>query len=180
MALAAGCSGPLCNKHLYIFRETPEKSPPGITALVITVPHLATALIPEAAALVNQGLPWAPEQLDHQTDAYRLSLIKVDGRKVYQGQCLDTLFTDVCEVRAGSRQLSVKLMLYGLWGRRSQERELQANLKAGTVYFLGIEGPGGQEGAARVTAEPLRAYTPEFRQRLLDWQRTHTTGRSLD
>jgi hypothetical protein len=101
MALAGSCSGPLCEKHLYIFRETPEKSPPGATALVITDPTLAAALVPEASARISQGLPWAPEQLEHQTDAYRLSLTQVDGRQVYQGLCLDTLTTEVCEVRPG-------------------------------------------------------------------------------
>jgi hypothetical protein len=180
MALAGGCSGPLCKKHLYIFRETPQKSPPGVTALVITDPNLAAALVPEASARVSTGLPWAPEQLAHQTDAYRLSLTKVDGRNVYQGLCLDTLTTDVCEVRAGSRRLSLKVMLYGPWGRRSQREDLGVDLVAGTVYFLRIEGAGGPEGPVRVTSERLGAYTPEFRQRLLDWQRRHTTGRSLD
>ncbi|MDD3581342.1 MAG: hypothetical protein PHW74_10005 [Desulfobacca sp.] len=180
MALAGSCSGPLCTKHLYIFRETPEKSPLEVTALLITDPKLATALVPEASDRINQGLPWAPEQLEQPTDAYRLSLINVDGREVYQGQCLDTLITDVCEVRAGNRRLSVKVMLLGPWGRRSLEEDVQADLKAQTVYFLDIAGPGGREGAVQVKPEPLRDYTPEFRQCLLDWQRSHTVGRSLD
>ena len=80
MALAGGCSGPLCKKHLYIFRETPQKSPPGATALLITDPTLAAALVPEASARLSKGLPWAPEQLDHQTDAYRLSSTKKKSR----------------------------------------------------------------------------------------------------
>lgn len=180
MALAVSCSGPLCNKHLYIFRETPEKSPHEVTALLITDPKLATALVPEAADRIQQGLPWAPEQLEQPRDAYRLSLINVDGRKVYQGQCLDTLITDVCEVRAGNRRLSVQVMLYGPWGRRSLGQDVQVNLKAQTVYFLDIVGSVAREGAVQVKLEPLRNYTPEFRQRLLDWQRAHTTGRSLD
>lgn len=180
MALAGGCSGPLCKKHLYIFRETPQKSPPGATALLITDPSLAVALVPEASARVSKGLPWAPEQLDHQTDAYRLSLTQVDGRPVYQGLCLDTLTTDVCEVRPGPRRLLLKVQLYGPWGRRSPREELRVDLVAGTVYFLRIEGAGGPEGPVWVRLERLGAYTPEFRQRLLDWQRQHTTGRSLD
>lgn len=180
MALAGGCSGPLCTKHLYIFRETPEKSLPGATALVITDPNLAAALVPEASARINQGLPWAPEQLEHQTEAYRLSLTRVDGRPVFQGYCLDTLLTDVCEVRPGSRRLSLKAELYGPWGRRNQWEELGVDLKAGTVYFLAVEGMGGPERPVRVAVQSLGAYTPEFRQRLLDWQRRHRTGRSLD
>jgi len=180
MALTGGCSGPLCTKHLYIFRETPEKSLPGVTALVITDPNLAAALVPEASARVNQGLPWAPEQPVHQTDAYRLSLTRVDGRPVYQGQCFDTLITDVCEVRSGSRRLSLKVELYGPWGQRNQREELGEDLKAGTVYFLALEGMGGPEEPVRVAVESLGAYTPEFRQRLLDWQRRHSAGRSLD
>jgi hypothetical protein len=175
MALAGGCC-----KHLYIFRETPEKSPPGAIALVITDPNLAAALVPEASARVSKGLPWAPEQLAHETDAYRLSLTRVDGRKVYQGLCVDTLTTDVCEVRPGSRRLSLKVELYGPWGRRSQREELGVDLKAGKVYFLAVEGMGGPERLVRVAVEGLEAYTPEFRQALLDWQRRHTTRRSQD
>jgi hypothetical protein len=147
---------------------------------VITDPNLAATLLPAASARVYQGLPWAPEQLDHQTDAYRLSLTGVDGRAVYQGQCMDTLITDVCEVRPGSRRLSLKVDLYGPWGRRHQREELGVDLKAGTVYFLAVEGMGGSEQPVRVILVSLEAYTPEFRQRLLDWQRRHTTGRTLD
>jgi hypothetical protein len=180
LALAEGCSGPLCRHHLYIFRESPEKSPPEAVALVITDPNLAVALVPEAAPQVSKGLPWAPEQPSHETDAFRLSLTKVDGRVVYQGLCLDTLITDVCEVRPGSRRLSFKVELYGPWGQRSLRQELGMELKAATVYFFGISGTGGREGSVRVSAEPLGAYTPEFRQRLLDWQRRHAAGRSLD
>jgi hypothetical protein len=180
VALAGGCSGPLCNKHLYIFRETPDKSPPGAVALVITDPNLAAGLVPDASARVSQGLPWAPEQPVHQTDAYRLSLIKVDGLNVYQGRCLDTLITDVCEVRPGSRGLSLKVELYGPWGQRSPREELRVDLAPATVYFLRIQGAGGPEGPVQVTWERLGAYTPEFRQRLLEWQRRYTTGRTLD
>jgi len=180
MVLLVGCSGPLCNKHLYIFREIPHKSPPEITALVITDPNLAAALLPEASARVNQGLPWAPEQPFHQTDAYRLSLTGVDGRTVYQGDCYDILVTDVCEVRQGSRHLSIKVELFGAWGRRNQREEMRVDLKGGTVYFLAVEGMGGPEKPVRVKVVDLEAYTPEFRHRLLDWQRRHTAGRSLD
>jgi hypothetical protein len=180
LALAGGCSGPLCHRHLYIFRESPEKSPPEAVALVITDPNLAAALVPEAAPQVSKGLPWAPEQPSHETDAFRLSLTKVDGRVVYQGLCLDTLVTDVCEVRPGSRRLSFKVELYGPWGQRSLRQVLGMELKAATVYFFIIGGTGGREGSVRVSAEPLGAYTPEFRQRLLDWQRRHAAGRSLD
>ncbi len=178
--LAGGCSGPICNKHLFIFRETPEKSLPEVTALLITDPNLAAALVPEASGRVNQGLPWAPEQLVHQTDAYRLSLTGVDGRTVYQGDCYDRLITDVCEVRQGSRHLSLKVELYGPWGQRNQREELRVDLKGGTVYFLAIEGMGGPEKPVRVALVRLETYTPEFRHRLVEWQRQHTKGRTRD
>ena len=61
LALAGGCSGPLCHNHLYIFRESPEKSPPEAVALVITDPNLAAALVPEAAPRSAKGYrgPWS-------------------------------------------------------------------------------------------------------------------------
>ncbi len=180
MVFAVACSGPICKRHLYIFREAPEKSPVAITALVITDPNLAAALVPEASARLHQGLPWAPEQLVHETEAYRLSLTQVDGRPVYQGLCLDTLITDVCEVRAGSRRLSVDVLLFGPWGRRTQREQLPVDLQAATVYFLKVAGSGGDEGRVQVLAERLAPYTPEFRQRLLDYERSHAPGRTLD
>ena len=180
MVLAAGCASGVCKNRLYIFREAPEKSPPAAAALVITDPRLAAALVPEAAGRVSKGPQWALEQPFYSTDAYRLSLAKVDGRAVYQGTCMDTQVTDVCEVRPGSRRLSFKTSLYGPWGQRSVIQEMGSDLKAGTVYFFGITWTGGREGDVRVTAEALGTYSAEFRQRLLEWQRAHTVGRSLD
>lgn len=180
MALVAGCASGVCKNRLYIFREAPQKSPPEAVALVITDPRLAAGLLPEASGKISTGPQWALEQPFHPTDAYRLSLAQVDGRAVYQGACMDTQVTDVCEVRPGSRRLSFKTGLYGPWGQRSVIQEMGTDLKAGTVYFFGLDWTGGREGDVRVRAEALGTYSPQFRQRLLDWQRGHTVGRSLD
>lgn len=174
----------LCTKRLYLYRDTEEKSlPPGNMALLITDPVILNHLMPDAASKISRGLPWAEEKPAHASDAYHLSIDRLDGRPVYQGLCMDTTPTYSCEVRAGQRQVTGKMDLYGPWGHQGARDNASLALAPGGVYFLH---PHWQEMATegkhfRLQADPLPVkYDAGLRARLMDWLRLHTKGRSLE
>ena len=173
----------LCTKRLYLFRDTEQKSlPPAGMALLITDPALVSQLMPEAAPQVAKGLPWAEDKPAHESDAYQLSVEKLDGRPVYQGLCLDTVVTDICEVRAGPRRVTGKLDLYGPWGHQGARDTASLNLAAGGVYFLHPDWPLlTPDKNFRLKADPLPVrYDAAFRAKLMDWLKSHTKGRTLE
>jgi hypothetical protein len=176
LGLLAGC----CYKHLYIYRETPQKEPPAQVALVITDPNLVQAVLP-AADLHLQGAPWAPDQPSYSTEVYRLDISRVDGQKVYQGQCLDYLSTYAVELKPGARRLAVRVDLLGPKGQEIFTDTVQLNLQAGQGYFLR---PDWQELLNRrlaIKTEKLpEAYTPGFRARVIDWEKKANSKASLD
>jgi hypothetical protein len=182
--LLSGCLDNLCTKRLYLYRDTKMKSlPPADMTLLIADPAIVAALLPEAAPKVTRGLPWAPEQPFYDADYYQLSIDRLDGRSVYQGLCLNTTPTYVCEVRPGSRLVLARLKLFGPWGRETLEDNASLNLKPGRVYFLhpDWDAVSASPKTLRLKAERLPAsYNAALRSKLMDWQRQHTTGRSLE
>ncbi len=175
----AGCST-LCTKRLYIYRDTEKKSLPATEmALLISDPALAQAVEP-GANLNLQGAQWAPEAPSHPTEVYRLTMDEVDGRKVYQGMCLDVTPTYLCEVQPGNRRVAVRVDLLGPQGQEKFKEVVQLNLQPGRVYFLR---PDWQELQGRRLAVKLEtlpeAYTPALRARVIDWQRQHSKTASI-
>jgi len=179
LGLLAGCVT-LCNKHLYLYREAPQKQPPEQLALVMVDPNLVQAVMP-GANLNLQGAQWAPLQPSYPTEMYRLAIERVDGQKVYQGMCLDYLPTYLMELRPGARRLEMRADLMGPEGKEKITDTVQLNLQAGQAYFLR---PDWQEFLNRrlvVKAEPLvEAYTPLLRARVIDRQRQTDKTASLD
>jgi hypothetical protein len=180
--LLSGCLDNLCTKRLYLYRDAEPKSlPPADMALLIADPAIVTALLPEAAPKVTGGLPWAPEQPFYEEDYYQLSIDRLDGRSVYQGLCMNTTPTYVCEVRPGSRRVLARLKLFGAWGRQRAEDNASLTLKPGGVYFLHPDWEGASHKTLRLQAEPLPvSYNAALRSKLIDWLRRHTKGRSLE
>ncbi len=180
--LLAGCLDNLCTKRLYIYRDVEQKSlPPADMALLIADPAIVAALFPEAAPQVTRGLPWAPEQPAYASDFYQLSIDGLDGRRLYQGLCLNITPSYVCEVRPGSRQLMASLKLMGPWGQQSVKDHAALTLEPGGVYFLHPDWDGAAHKTLRLRAERLPAgYDAALRAKLLAWQRLHTQGRSLE
>jgi len=176
-----GCSS-LCTKRLYIYRDTPAKSQgPANMALLITNPNIAQAIMTRPGNYLDRGCQWAPEQLAQETDAYRLSLERVDDQPIYQGLCLDTTATYACELRPGTRQVQVKLELFGPQGRESLRQEPRLTLEPGKTYFLKPDCEKLADRQFVLKAEPLpEPYTPELRARLVDWERQNSPGRSLE
>jgi hypothetical protein len=173
----------LCTKRLYLFRDTAEKSlPPSNMALLIADPAILNSLAPEAAPKVVKGLPWAEAKPAHESDAYHLSVEKLDGRPVYQGLCLDTAVTNVCEVRAGQRRVTAKMDLYGPWGHQGTRDTASLDLAPGGVYFLHPDWQLlGPEKNFRLQAAPLPLkYDTALRAKLMDWLKRNTRGRSLE
>jgi hypothetical protein len=176
--LLAGCE--LCTKHLYLYRESPQKMPPTATALLIADPNLAQAALP-GANLDLRGAPWAPEQPSYQTEAYRLTIAKLDGQNVYQGLCLDTTPTYAVEVRPGSRRIDGRADLLGPGGQEIFKDSVQVNLQAGKIYFIRPDWTELQNKRLVLNVEPLPGtYTPEVRARLIDRRRQTTRTASLD
>ncbi|MCX5891629.1 MAG: hypothetical protein NTW80_01400 [Deltaproteobacteria bacterium] len=175
----AGCAA-LCTKHLYLYREAPQKQPPAQVALVITDPNLVQAVMP-GANLNLQGAPWAPLQPSYTSEMYRLQIEKVDGQKVYQGMCLDYLPIFAVELKPGSRGLAVRADLMGPEGQEKFTDTAQVDLQAGQVYFLR---PDWQELLSKrlvIKAEPLpEAYTDSLRARFVDRQKVTDKTASLD
>jgi hypothetical protein len=180
--LLAGCLDNLCTKRLYLYRDVEQKSlPPADMALLIADPAIIAAVIPEAASKISQGLPWAPEQPAYASDFYQLSIDGLDGRRVYQGRCLNITPNYVCEVRPGSRQVTAGLKLVGPWGQKQVTDSAALTLEPGGVYFLHPEWEGAAHKTFRLQAERLPvAYDTALRPKLMDWLRHHTQGRSLE
>jgi hypothetical protein len=180
--LLAGCLDNLCKLRLYIYRDVEQKSlPPADTALLIADPAIVAALLPDAASKISPGLPWAPEQPSYASDFYQLSIDGLDGRRLYQGRCLDITPSYVCEVRPGSRQVTASLKLMGPWGQQQAKDNAALTLEPGGVYFLHPDWDGTAQKTLRLQAERLPAgYDAALRAQLLDWQRAHTQGRSLE
>ncbi len=179
LTMLAGCVT-LCTKHLYLYREAPQKQPAAQVALVITDPTLVQAILP-GANLDLQGALWAPLQPSYTTEMYRLQIERVDGQKVYQGLCLDYLPVFAVELRPGSRSLEVRADLLSSRGQEKFTDTVQVDLQAGQAYFLR---PDWQELLNKrlvIKAEPLpEAYTPLLRSRLIDRQRQTDKTASLD
>ncbi len=180
LGLLAGCAGgSLCTKHLYLDREGPQKLPPGQVALLIAKPDTAEVALP-GANLNLQGAGWAPEQPSQPTDVYKLSIQTVDGAKVYQGMCLDTLPTYAVELRPGQRRVEVRVDLLGPGGMEKFTDTVQLNLQPSMVYFLH---PDWQELLNRhltVKMEILQPYTPEVRARLIAREKLTSSIATLD
>ena len=156
--LLAGCLDNLCTKRLYIYRDVEQKSlPPADMALLIADPAIVAALFPEAASKISQGLPWAPEQPAYASDFYQLSIDGLDGRRLYQGRCLDITPSYVCEVRPGSRQVMASLKLMGPWGQQYVKDQAALTLEPGGVYFLHPDWDGAAQKTLRLQAQRLPA-----------------------
>jgi hypothetical protein len=176
--LVAGCA--LCTKHLYLFRETPQKLPASETALLVADPDLLRAAMPDAAPDL-QGAVWAPEQPFYPTEMYRLTILDLDGQKVYQGMCLDTLPTYAVEVRPGARRVGVRVDLFGPSGQQKFSEVLAMNLEPGRVYFLSPDWQQLLDKRLALKVQRLpQPYTPEVRARIIQQRRQTGTGASLD
>jgi hypothetical protein len=180
--LLGGCLDNLCKLRLYIYRDVEQKSlPPDGMALLIADPAIAAALFPEAASKISQGMPWAPEQPAYASDFYQLSIDGLDGRRLYQGRCLDITPSYVCEVGPGSRQVMASLKLMGPWGQKHVKDNAALTLEPGGVYFLHPDWDGAAQKTLRLQAQRLPAgYDTALRAKLIEWQRRHTQGRSLE
>jgi hypothetical protein len=180
--LLAGCLDNLCKLRLYIYRDVEQKSlAPADMALLIADPAIVAALLPDAASKINQGMPWASEQPFYDSDFYQLSIDGLDGRRLYQGRCLDITPSYVCEVRPGSRQVMASLKLMGPWGQQQAKDHATLTLEPGGVYFLHPDWDGAAHKTLRLQAERLPAsYDAALRAKLMEWQRHHTQGRSLE
>jgi hypothetical protein len=180
--LLPGCLDTLCTKRLYLYRDAEPKSlPPANMVLLITDPAIVAALFPESAPKVSRGLPWAPEQPSYASDYYQFSIDRMDDRPVYQGLCLNTTPTFVCEVRPGPRQVLASLNLFGPWGRESVKENAALTLEPGGVYFLYPDWEKASNKILHLQAERLPvSYNAELRAKLMDWLRHHTQGRSLE
>jgi hypothetical protein len=180
--LLAGCLDNLCTKRLYVYRDVEQKSlPPADTALLIADPAIVAAVIPEAASKTIQGLPWAPEQPAYASDFYQLSIEGLDGRRLYQGLCLNITPSYVCEVRPGSRQVMASAKLVGPWGQMHLKDNAALTLEPGGVYFLYPDWDAAANKTFRLQAQRLPiSYNAALRAKLIDWLRLHTQGRSLE
>jgi len=177
-----GCLDNLCTKRLYIYRDAAHQSPPPAdTALLIADPAIVAALLPEVVPKATGGLPWAPEQPAYASDCYQLSIDGLDDHPVYQGLCMNITPSFVCEVRPGSRRVLASLNFFGPWGRQSVKETTSLSLEPGGVYFLYPDGEGASQKTLRLKVERLPvSYTAALRAQLVDWQRGHTQGRSLE
>ena len=87
----------------------------------------------------------------------------------------------VCEVRPGSRRVLASLNLFGPWGRQSVKETATKTLEPGWVYFLYPEWQAAVQKTLRLKVLRLPvAYTAAMRAQLIEWQRRHTQGRSLE
>ncbi len=172
LGLAAGCTS-LCNKRLYLHRDVEQKSlPTSQMALLIANPDLAKAVMTGAAPQLKMDYPWAADQPSHQSDAYQLSIERLDNKMVFQGLCMDTLPTYTCEVRPGARQVLVRLDLFGAWGHEKFKEAARLTLEPGACYFLRPDWEAMRNKQFILKAERLPdAYTPELRSRLIDRER---------
>lgn len=176
--LLVGCSN-LCTKRLPLYRETAEKpQPPANMALLITNPNLVQAVMPGSYTGPASG--WAEERPSYDTDVYTLSMDALEGKVMYQGMCMDVTPTYACEVRPGSRQVTLRLDLFGSWGQEKVMETTRLNLEPGKCYFLRPDWDELKNHHFLLKVEPLAvAYTPELRSRVAAWERGHGKGRDL-
>jgi len=173
--LAAGCTS-LCNKRLYLHRDVEQKSlPASQMALLIADPGLAKAIMAGATPYLQMDFPWAADQPAHQSDAYQLSIERLDDKMVFQGLCMDTLPTYACEVRPGPRQVLTRLDLFGAWGHEKFKKAARLTLEPGACYFLRPDWEAMRNKQFILKVERLSdAYTPDLRSRLIDRERRNT------
>ena len=177
LMLLAGCASPLCTKHLFLFRDTEQKQPTAQLALLLTDPGLANAVLAQPLPPAETGCQWAPEQAAYEGEVYRLSMDKIDDKPVYQGLCLDTLFTYACEVRPGRRRVLVRCDRFGPWGQEKVKQTVPLTLEAGRCYFLQPDCAAMKDQGLVLKVEPLPdAYTPQLRARLVDYKRRYMKG----
>lgn len=176
--LLGGCAS-LCTKRLPLYRETAEKpQPPANMALLITNPNLVQAVMPGSYTGPASG--WAEERPSYDTDVYTLSMDALEGKVMYQGMCMDVTPTYACEVRPGSRQVTLRLDLFGSWGQEKVMETTRLNLEPGKCYFLRPDWDELKNHHFLLKVEPLAvAYTPELRSRVAAWERGHGKGRDL-
>lgn len=182
LVVLPGCLDNLCKLRLYLYRDVEQKSlPPEQMALLITDPALVAAVAPEAAAKLPAGLPWAPEQPNYEKDYYQLFIDGLDGHAVYQGRCLNITPTDICEVRAGARQVTASLGLFGPSGRQNFKDSASLTLEPGGVYFLYPDWQAAAQETFRLKAQRLPAqYDAALRAAVMAWLHRHTQNRSLE
>jgi hypothetical protein len=175
-----GCAS-LCTKRLGLYRDTTEKAgAPAQMALLVTDPNLAKAVFTGSGSFQGDGGQWMSEEVVQIGDVYRLSMDWVDDKPVYQGLCMDTTPTYACEVRPGSRQVRIKLEMFGSWGQESVRQEARLTLETGKCYFLRPDWEELRNRRLLLKVEPLpEAYTPELRARVTAWERGHEKGRDL-
>ncbi|MEW6387661.1 MAG: hypothetical protein AB1491_09135 [Thermodesulfobacteriota bacterium] len=178
LGLFTGCA--LCTKRLYLYRDTPEKRvPTSELALLIADPNLAKA-VSAAPPHIEEGCQWAAEPMPLDAEGYRLTILDLDGKPLYQGLCLDTTPTEVCEVRPGERQMRTRLDLSGPWGREGIKEVTRISLAPGGCYFLTADCQAMKNRTFVLKVERLPdSYTPALRSRVIDWVRQHSTGRTL-
>jgi hypothetical protein len=149
-------------------------------ALLITDPNLAQAVFTGAGRYQGDGSQWMSEEVVQKGDVYRLSMERVDDKPVYQGLCLDTTPTYACEVRPGSRQVLLRLDMFGSWGQEGVKEVTRLTLEPGRCYFLRPDDAELTNHHLLLKVEPVpEAYTPALRARVIAWERGHSQGRDL-
>lgn len=178
--LLVGCTS-LCTKRLALYRDTPEKAqPPANMALLVTDPNMAKAVLKGSGSYQGDESQWMSEEVIQTGNVYRLSLDRVDDKPVYQGLCMDTTPTYACEVRPGSRQVLLKLDMFGSWGQERVREVSRLTLEPGKCYFLRPDWEELRNRRLLLKVEPVPdAYTPELRARIAAWERGHSKGRDL-
>jgi hypothetical protein len=182
LVVLPGCLDNLCKLRLYLYRDVEQKSlPPTDMALLITDPAVVAAVLPEAAAKLSAGLPWAPEQPNYEKDYYQLSIDGLDDRLVYQGKCLNVTPTYICEVRPGTRRVMARLELFGPSGQHSRKDNASLTLEPGGVYFLYPDWQAAGQKSLRLKVQrlPVR-YDADLRANVMAWLHRNTQGRSLE
>ncbi len=173
-----GCAVSLCTKHLYIFRDTPEKTVPTTNlALLITDPAWVQVMGLTPGNYPEAGCLWAEERPSYERDAYRLTIDKLDGNSVFQGWCFDSPPTYFCEVRPGKRQVRVKFEMFGPWGQDSSKETSTLVLEPGGIYFLRPDCEALRNHRYVLKAERLAApYSADLRARLIERRRQTMKG----
>ena len=161
--LLAGCAS-LCTKHLYLFREAPQKQPPAQVALVITDPTLVQAVMP-GANLNLQGAT-AGHRARHCSRPTPPRCIVCKSRESTARRFTRACVWITCRSTPwncgrGAAAWRCGLDLLSPEGQEKFTDTVQVDLQAGQAYFLR---PDWQELLNKrlvIKAEPLpEAYTP--------------------
>jgi len=182
LVVLPGCLDNLCKLRLYLYRDVEQKSlSPSQMALLISDPAIVAAVLPEAAAKLPAGLPWAPDQPNYERDYYQLSIDGLDDRLVYQGKCMNVTPTYICEVRPGTRRVMARLELFGPSGQQSLKDTASLTFEPGGVYFLHPDWQAAAQKNLRLQAQrlPVR-YDAALRASVMAWLHRHTQGRTLE